>query len=177
LGLATQWGWSSEAEELLWDIVNNYPDDHGAFQALGQTLFQAGRTRSLLELYTLAVRRDPSSLPARNNVAYAALLLDAQELNPHELAQAVYQEAPANPACATTYALSLLLQNKTADAVKVFEGLNPGELENPSVAGCYGLALQSAGQRVKAKKYLEIGSRAPMLPEQRKLIEKAIRGT
>jgi tetratricopeptide (TPR) repeat protein len=177
LGCAAQWGWSGEGEELLWDIVNRYPGDHGAFQALAQTLFLGGRTRSLLQLYILAAKRDPRSLPAKNNVAYAALLLDAQELMPHELARTVYQQAPANPACATTYALSLLLQKKSADAIKVFEGLDPKELENPSVAGCYGLALQAAGQREKAKKYLEIGVKAPTLPEQHKLIEKAIQQT
>ena len=170
LDMAMHWDWQEEQEELLWTIVNQYPGDKGAFQTLAKTLFSGRRTRSLLQLYNQVAKRDPSSLEVRNNVAFVALLLDAQEFKPHDLAREVYRQAPTNSACATTYALSLLLQKKNAEALKVIEGLDPRELESPSTACFYGLALQASGNREKARKYLEIASKAPMLPEQRKLL-------
>ena len=40
----------------------------------------------------------PSSLAIKNNLAFVALLLDAQEFKPHELAREVYKLAPTNSA-------------------------------------------------------------------------------
>jgi len=173
LHLAQRWHWQAEQEEMLQSIVAEFPGDRRAFQALAKTLFVEGRTRALLQLYQQAAKRDPSSLEARNNIAFTALLLGAQEFQPHDLARAVYHQAPTNSACATTYALSLLLQKKNADALKVIEDLDPRELESPSTACFYGLALQANGNREKARKYLEIAAKAPILPEQRKLINGA----
>jgi Flp pilus assembly protein TadD len=177
LSMAVKWEWKGEQEDLLWAIINEYPADQGAFQALAKTLFLEGRTRSLLQLYNQAGKRDPANLPLKNNVAFAALLLGAEEYKPFELARQVYVQAPTNSACVSTYALSLLLQRKNTEALKVIEGLDPRELNNPSTAGFYGLALYAAGQPNKAKPYLEFGAKAPMLPEERTLIERAIRGT
>jgi tetratricopeptide (TPR) repeat protein len=170
MGLALQWGWVGEQEELLWTIVDQFPGDQSAFQALARTLYVGGRTRSLLQLYDQAAKRDPASVDDKNNVAFIALLLNAQEFKPHELAREVYNQSPTNSAFASTYALSLLLQKKNAEALKVIEKLDPGELKSPSIACLYGLALQATGNREKAREYLEIASKAPMLPEQLKLI-------
>ena len=125
---ATQWNWRSEQEELLWSIVDQYPRDKAAFRVLAKTLFLEGRTRSLLKLYSEALRRDPADLACKNNVAFAALLLDAQEFKPHEMAREVYAQAPTNSACAATYALSVYLQKKNGEAIKVIEGLGPQAL-------------------------------------------------
>jgi hypothetical protein len=170
LSLAVRWDWNREQEELLRIIIKQYPADQGAFQALAKTLFLEGRTRSLLELYSDAAKRDPANLPARNNVAFAALLLDAQEYNPRELAHQLYVQAPTNSAVVSTYVLSLLLQKKNAEALRTIESLDPQELNNPTTAGLYGLALQANADREKAKRFLTLASIAPMLPEFRKLI-------
>jgi tetratricopeptide (TPR) repeat protein len=169
LGLAGQWRWQKEAEELLGTIVDQFPGDQRAFQTLAHALFMEGQTRSLLKLYNQAAKLDPSSVDVKNNIAFIALLLDAREFKPHELAREVYNLAPTNSAFANTYALSLLLQKKNADALKVIESLDPRELTNASTAGFYGLALQANGNQEKARHYLEIASKATMLPEQRKL--------
>src|SRR2546430_6550063 len=43
-----------------------------------------GRTRPLMMLYKQEVKRSPMDLSAKNNLAMTALLLDAQELKPHD---------------------------------------------------------------------------------------------
>jgi Flp pilus assembly protein TadD len=173
LRLAAKWNWSSEAEELLGTIVNQYPQEKWASEALTQTLFAQGRTRSLLQLFSHEAALDPSNLTFKNDVALMALLLNAQELKPHELAREVYGQSPTNSVFASTYALSLLLQKKNAEALKVMESLDPQVLQDPTFAGFYGLALQAIGNGAKAKIYLDLGLQAPMLPEHRKLLEKA----
>ena len=91
LRLAAQWNWVSEGEEILWNIVNNYPGERWAVGTLAQALFVGGRTRSLMQLYGQESKRTPADFAAKNNLAMTALLLDAQELNPQELAREVYQ--------------------------------------------------------------------------------------
>ena len=176
LRLAAQWGWQSDAEELLWTIVNQYPGEQWAFRALGQALFAGGRTRPLMMLYSQQVKRSPSDLGARNNLAMTALLLDAQELKPHELAREVYGKAPTNAAFISTYAFSLHLQKKDAEALKVIEQLKPQELQDPSIAGYYGLILKATGNGAKAKTYLELASKGKLLPEEQKLFDRAKAG-
>jgi tetratricopeptide (TPR) repeat protein len=176
LRLAAQWGWQSEGEDLLWTIVNQYPGEKWAFVSLNQALFVDGRTRSLMMLYSQQLKRSPSDLSVKNNLAMTALLLDAQELKPHELAREVYEKAPTNADYVSTYAFSLHMQKKDTEALKVIEQLKPRDLENPSIAGYYGLILKATGNGAKAKPYLEWAFKSPLLPEERKLFEKAKAG-
>ena len=176
LRLATQWNWQSEREDLLWTIVNQYPGERWAVPALNQALFADGRTRSLMLLYNQQLKRSPSDLALKNNLAMTALLLDAQELAPYQLAREVYQQAPTNSAYVSTYAFSLYLQEKNTEALKVIEQLKPQELQNPSIAGYYGLILKATGNGAKARVYLESAFKAPMLPEERRLFERASTG-
>jgi hypothetical protein len=176
LRLAAAWNWQSEAEELLWTIVNRYPDDKGASQALSQVLFTGGRTRPLMMLYSQELKRSTSDLGMKNNLAMTALLLDAQELKPHDLAREVYQKAPTNAAYASTYAFSLHLQKKDAEALNVMQQLPPKALEDPSIAGYYGLILKATGNPGKAKVYLQWASKTKLLPEEKKLFDRAKAG-
>jgi len=176
LRLAAQWHWQNEAEEILRMIVNRYPTDQGAVQALSQMLFVEGRTRSLMQLYGQETKLFPSSLSMKNNLAMTALLLDAQELKPYDLAREVYQQSPTNASYVSTYAFSLYRQGKNAEALKVMKTLSPGELQNPSVAGYYGLILKATGDRAKARAYLAWTAKAQLLPEEKKLFDQAKAG-
>jgi tetratricopeptide (TPR) repeat protein len=177
LRLAAAWNWQSEGEDLLWTIVNQYPDEKWAFVALNQALNANGSTRSMMMLYSQELKRSPANLAIKNNLAMTALLLDAQELKPHELAREVYQQAPTNAAFISTYAFSLHMQKKDAEALKVIEQLKPQELQDPSIAGYYGLILQATGSKAKARTCLDLAFKGPMLPEERKLFERARAGT
>lgn len=177
LRLAAAWNWQSEGEEILWSIVNRYPAEKWAFQALSQALFTGGRTRPLMILYSQELKRAPADLAMKNNLAMTAFLLDAMELKPHDLAREVYEKAPTNAAYASTYAFSLHLQEKNADALKIFQTLKPKQLEDPGIAGYYGVILKATGDKAKARVYLDWAFKSPMLPEERKLFERAKTGT
>jgi predicted Zn-dependent protease len=129
-----------------------------------------------MSLYSQEVKTNPSDLSAKNNLAMTALLLEAAELKPHDLAREVYQKAPTNASFASTYAYSLHVQQKDAEALKVMRQLKPEELENPSIAGYYGIILKATGDKARARVYLDRAAKGPMLGEEKKLFDKARAG-
>jgi predicted Zn-dependent protease len=171
LRLAAQWNWVNEVEELLWTIVNRYPQEKWATDALTRILFAGGQTRSLMQLFTQELKRTPSDLAAKNNLAMTALLLNAKEFKPNDLAREVCQQDPTNASYVSTYAYSLLIQKKGLEAQKIIERLKPQELQDPVIAGYYGLILRANGEKTKARTYLDISAKAKMLPEEQKLFE------
>lgn len=173
LRLAALWNWQTEGEEILWTIYNLDQSDPRAAQALSRVLLTNGRTRSLMSLFSQQVKRAPEDLGAKNNLAMTALLLEAPELKPHDLAREVYEKAPTNASFASTYAFSLHLQKKDAEALKVLQQLPPKALEDPSIAGYYGLVLKATGNAQKARACLDAAAKAPLLPEEKKLFEGA----
>jgi predicted Zn-dependent protease len=176
LRLAVQWNWESESEDLLWTIVKQNPGDQWAVRTLAQALYLDGHTRSLMQLFNQESQRDPSNLSTKNDLAVTAMLLDAQELKPYDLAREVYQQSPTNAAYASTYAFSLYKQGKNAEALKVMKTLTPLELETPAIAGYYGLILKATGDRARAEAYLDWSARARWLPEEKALFDQAKAG-
>lgn len=73
---------------------------------------------------------DTNNLALKNNLAMMALLLNATEHKPHDIARDVYTRASTNGYYASTYAFSLCLQ-QPSEAVKVFERVDAKLLEEP----------------------------------------------
>ena len=173
LRTVASWNWTTEQEDVLWVIVNRFPKEKWAFLALAESLNNAGQTQGLLTLYRRIAEAEPANLSIKNNLAMTALLLGATERRPHELSLEVYNQNPSNSFYASTYAYSLYVQNKTNEALRVFEQLNAQQLEDPGISGYYGLILQANGQRAKAKKYLDLAAQAKLLPEEKKILDQA----
>jgi Flp pilus assembly protein TadD len=176
LRLAGQWNFVSETEGILWTIVSQYPEERWAYQTLVKVLAASGQTRSLMQLFSQEVKRSPSDFATKNNLAMLALLLDAQELKPTELAEEVYQKSPTNSAFASTYAFSLYLKKRNAEALAVMQRLDAQQLQNPEISGYYGLILKANGRPAEAKTYLDLAAKAALLPEERKLMDAARTG-
>jgi Flp pilus assembly protein TadD len=177
LKLAAAWNWANEGQDLLQTIVSRYPQEKWATRALTRTLFDSGQTQSLLQLFSQELKRNPADLAAKNNVATIALLLDATELKPGDLAREAYEQIPTNASFAATYAFSLYQQKKFQEALKVMQQLKPQELEIPSIAGYYGVILTGAGDKADAKAYLDKARKTRLLPEEQKLFARAGAGT
>jgi tetratricopeptide (TPR) repeat protein len=177
LNLAAQWSWINEGEDLLWTMVNRFPEEKWAERALARTLLEGGQTRPLLQLFDQELKRAPSDLAAKNNLASIALLLGAKEVKPNDLALEVYQKIPTNAAFAATYAFSLYQQGKNAEALKVMRQVNPKDLEVPAIAGYYGLILKASGDMAGARTYLDKAAKIRLLPEEQRLFSQARAGT
>ena len=175
LRTAVAWNWRAEQEEILWVIVNRYPNERGAVPALSERLFADGNTRGLQTLFSLAIQRDPTNLPIMNNLASTAMLTESWDKKPHDLAREAYAKCTTNAAITSTYAYSRLLQREPAEALKIIERLSPRELEDPSIALYYGLILKANGNGARAAKYFDLATKASLLPEEQKLLERARR--
>jgi tetratricopeptide (TPR) repeat protein len=173
LNLTATWDWPQEHEDVLWAVASHYPKEKWAIRGLAERFYAAGRTRSLLTLFTLAAQNDPADPAAKNNLAMTAMLLESWEKKPHDLAREVYAKFPTNASFVSTYAYSLLVQQHAGEALKTMEQLSPQQLEVASISGYYGLILQASGNAAKARKYLDLASKATLLPEEKKLITQA----
>ena len=171
--LAAQWQWDDEAEQILWKIINQYPEESWAGQTLQQALIMGGRTRSLMQLFSVQAKRMPADMEIKNNLAMTAMLLNSQEVNPYGLAREAYDKMPQNPSYASTYAFSLYQQKQYAEALKVMQKLTPKQLNDPSIAGYYGLILKATGDNAKAQSYLGWALKGKLLPEEQKLFQQA----
>lgn len=172
--LVAEWRWRNEAEEVLWMIVNRYPEEKWAPPALAQALITSGRTLPLMKLFDTLYKRAPQDLENMNNLAFVSMLLDAQEVNSFELAKEVYSKMPQKPAYASTYAYALYLHKQYSEALNVIEKLTPKELENPANAGYYGLILKANGNTQKAQTYLRLALKGSLFPEETKLFQQAL---
>lgn len=173
--VAIAWRWLPQVEQVLWDIVNRFPAEKSAVQSLANLLYIDGKTRSLLTLYAQALKADPKNLGLKNNLAYIALLLNAEQYGPHVLAAEISKAAQGNPSLLTTYALSLHLQKKSGEALRLMSQFPPESFKDPHVAGYYGLFLEAGGEMVKSKPYFELAASALLLPEERLLFRPAKR--
>lgn len=173
LRLAAAWRWTSDAEQILWTFCTEFPRERWAPFTLGQLLHSLGRTDALLRLYTQLNRANPNDILVKNNLAVLALLTDSQQVKAHDLARQVYENSPTNASFVSTYAFSLFRQEKVSEALELIQKLEPEELERPSIAAYYGVFLQATGNSEKAKKYFDIAAKTTLLPEERKLVERA----
>jgi len=73
--LAAAWHWNSEAEQILWVVVNQYPEEKWAFPVLRSALINWHRTSSLMQLLSIMFKRDPNDLAVKNDLATTAMLL------------------------------------------------------------------------------------------------------
>ena len=170
LRVAQGWGWATEAEELLWQIAKQFPDERWAVQLLEKTYLEARNTAGLFKVYSAMNRVAPKDLLVKNNLATICLLLKTNTAQAHQFASEVYAQYPTNSAVATTYAFSLHAQGKTSEGLAALTKLPAQELQQPSTAAYYAVLLNAAGDAAQAEKYAALATRAPLLPEEAALL-------
>jgi predicted Zn-dependent protease len=167
------WGWSEQNEEVLSDIVSEFPKERWAVDALSSRLYAAGNTRELASILSKVYESDTTDPKSQNNFASVCLLLKSDMETAHKLAREAYDSAPQNPFYASTYAYSLLLQKKQDEAVKVLSSLKPENLQVPAVAAYYGVVEVESGHKELAKAALERAASAKLLPEENEMVRAA----
>jgi hypothetical protein len=174
--LADSWQRSKDKEDLLWEIYRRHPAERWALGDLG-AFYRAGRnTLGLNKVFAALAELNPKDLPARNNLAATSLLLNLGVQRGIDLAKELHAQQPDDALFASTYAFALHVRGRTPDGLEVLQKLKPEALEDPPVALYYGVLLSAVKQTDKAKKYLDLGQRAPLLPEEQVLLETARNG-
>jgi hypothetical protein len=168
---ATRWGWGKDRIRLweAFDHANEWPES-----LLKNSLDQAQKKGDTIQLYglgRLALKKHPDNTIIKNNVITMALLLDLN-LPQHLLdAEKNYQNFPQAKALQTTYALALLKNGKTQEAVSQFDSYSTQDLQIPAIAAYYAKALLANGQKEKATPYIALAEKARLLPEEKALLQ------
>jgi thioredoxin-like negative regulator of GroEL len=171
--LAQKWGWEKEALDLWWLAAKDPNHADKTLRLLYD--FYASR-QDTAELYRVLVRLEkmhPNDRAVSNNLAQISLLLHLDPDRAYRLAREVHQQEPKNVDFAATYAFALYFQGDIAKAFQVFAGFSEAELQRPQIAAYYGVILAASGDFPRAAKFLDLGAKANLLPEERKLVEKA----
>jgi hypothetical protein len=119
----------------LWRAAKDFPKERWPLESLQNGYMRHRNTRAVLGVNTLMLERQATNAAVQNNWAALALLLETNLARAHQLARQVYDRDTNNFAFVSTYAWSLHVQGKSAEALKLMETLKPAELEDPSVAG------------------------------------------
>ncbi|MCX8156508.1 MAG: hypothetical protein N3J91_08700 [Verrucomicrobiae bacterium] len=171
--LAQQWDWREALPALTELAVPWLCRDVDEVLRWHTLLEQQGDTLALWRFYQRLCDCQTHWLILNN---YAALsLLSGRETNrAHALARQLYLEQPQNEFCATTYAFSLHLQGQTTNGLMVLQRLPRQALERPVIRVYHGILLSAAGRKEAALDCLERAGEAPLLPEERALVEQAL---
>jgi len=167
-----EWKWEKEMVDLLWTLTRSQDKQKEAVEELYRYYEKASDTQGLYRVLVRWAELEPDNLNVQNNFVQVALLLDANADDARRIAVDLHNKAPSNPAYTTTYAYSLLTKGNSKEAAKVMSSLTPEELRDPSVSAYYGICLAAVHDE-KAREFLAAGQKAPLLPEEKKLIDKA----
>ncbi len=171
------WGWQSEAVELLWALTKNSETRAPALQTLYEHFRKVQDTSGLYRTLTKLAEVNPQDAAIQNNLAQVSLLLGVDTDHARKAAAELTGKDPSNAAYASTYAFSLLSKGDVKAALQVMDRLNQDRLHDPSVATYYGLVLVAAGQKERAREFLTRSSEATLLPEEKALVAKAVSAT
>lgn len=168
------WGWDLQNTEVLNEIISQFPKEKWAADQLVNKLYAVGNTRALGDFLAKIYAGDPSNARLKNNLANISLLRKADLDKAYRLAREAYDSSPENPFYISTYAYSLLVQNKQNEALKVVSSLKPEYLQIPSVAAYYGVVQEESGHKDAAKAPLERAAGAKLLPEEKEIVRLAL---
>jgi tetratricopeptide (TPR) repeat protein len=169
----TAWHWTPEHGEVLEKITTTFPKETWAADQLVAQLYAQGDTRGIETLLTRVQASDPTDPRLKNNLANVSLLRNTEVQKAYRLAKEAYDTAPENPFFASTYAYSLLLQNRRDEADKVFAHVKAEYLQIPSVAAYYGVVEAQCGHHDIAKGSLARADSGKLLPEEKELVRLA----
>ena len=117
---------------------------------------------------------NPTDLRARNNVAQCSLLLEMYGSQSLAIARQLAKESPNDHVILSTLAYALLVNQRTEDALKEIEKIPLEQLRQPSLALYYGLILHAGGNFEKAGQFLLLAENKSLLPEEKRLRDKAL---
>lgn len=175
--LVMGWGWKEEAAQVWWLIARHDVGQRPALQALYRIYSETKNTPQLYRVARRIYQVEPGNPVAKNNVAMLALLLRQDLSEAHRLAGENYRQHSTTPATVSTWAFSLHLRGRDAEAIRLLSDLPDAELHQPSMAACYGVVLANSGDREKAGFFLKLalGNKDQLFPEEVALVQDSLR--
>jgi len=171
--ITTEWSWDKEMTDLLWSLTTDPEKQRDAIQTLYRYYVRSNDTQGLYRVLVRWAEIAPNDLNVQNNLAQVSLLLNARPEEGRRLAAEIYKKMPSNAAYVTTYAYSLLTKGDPQAAVNAMSSLTQEQLRDPAVSAYYGICL-AALRDDRAREFLDNAQKAELLPEEKRLIDKAL---
>jgi Flp pilus assembly protein TadD len=171
--VSAKWGLEVEQVDVLREITSDFPRERWAAGALASEYHKQGNTSALADLLASIYAADPTDPKLKNTLATVSLLRKSDLERAHRMAKEAYESAPDNPFFASTYAYSLLLQDKPREASKIMSEVNTNFLQIPSIAAYYGVIQARCGHGDLAREPLKLAGKATLLPEERQIVQLA----
>ncbi len=163
--------WQDEYTDFLWTAQSRNP--RNLLWALSDLMrhYEAAKdTASLLRVSEELLKANPASESAKNNCAFYSLLLNASPDRAGRFATELFNAHPSDPSIVSTYALSLLRQNRAAQALAVLQKLPAAAQNSPAIAVYLALAQKGAGQTDAALKTARNIKKGALLREEAELL-------
>jgi tetratricopeptide (TPR) repeat protein len=169
--LVQSWGWTAEACDLYWQVVDASPqEEREALDRLWTIYRDQKDTAGLLRIATKQYEENQNNVVARNNYAFLLLLLDINREKAVRLAEETANQAPNQPNITATLAFARLRQGNPKLAKEILERFDEQTLEDPGIALYYALSLSGSKESEKALRYAQIAERSQsLLPEEANL--------
>ena len=170
--LASQWQWTEKEAKILWLLVEKPATQSSALQALYRLYTRQGDTTGLYRTFLRLAQISPGDRAVENNLVQLSLLLNLNRFDAQERAKKLHEAEPDNIAFASTYAFALHRGGNDAAAIRLMQSFPADQLQDPSIAAYYGILL-AAKKDNEATRYLDLGAKAKLLPEEQNLVAQA----
>ncbi len=149
------WGWDLQYEQLLSSAMKDSKYGAWACRELWPRLIAKKATTELRAVSSQLLTFEPEDdVNAANFVRYS-LLFKNDDLRASQLAQTLYKKHPNDPGIAASYAYSLSIHQRSAEARDIVNTLGPEAAKEPWIALYCAAVLTSAGELDRAKTLLD----------------------
>ena len=171
--LATKWQLANQAEELWMRVEENSAMRREALDNLRQLYRAKDETNKLYAVLQRLHESSPNEAPITADLARLGLNVGENTESSHQLAKEAYDRAPNDANCAITYAFSLHLLGRNAEALGIIRSLLPEQLHDGHAAIYVALVLAEGNELEGAKDYMAAAEYGKLYPEEKKLLEEA----
>jgi len=132
------------------------PNDTASLLQLGLLMDGTGKREQAKPIYEQILKIQPDHPVALNNLAYIKAEEGVDLDQALTMAQRARQKLPNSTDIADTLGWIYIKKNLSDDAVRVFHDLVAKEPKNPTFRYHYGMALMQKGDKLAAKRELEV---------------------
>jgi len=171
LAKVQEWSWVQERYALVWKLFLLVPANESVRQTLIVWERNQGNTANLNRIFARIVQIEGADSTARNNLAYTDLLLSTNLVRAAQIAAELVKADPKNPHFATTHALALYRQGRSAEALAEIDRLTVTQRTDPVRMLFRAVFLARTGRLAPAAELLNGVVLTGMLPEEKRLAD------
>jgi len=167
LRLSNEFGWPGESILVMWRLAKVAPGDDANWRLLSASVSAQRPTTELLAVYAAWAKADPLNPIPHGQLRWVQTILGhgpASNPEPSEM---------AFPAVSAARALELDETGRTPAALEVLSAIPTGARTDWRVALARGYTLALLGRSAESEHDLGIAAAVPLLPEEKKLLERA----